>query len=312
MPDFFVLFYYGSPEFHFQLFLATNDTTQTKTPHLKSKSRPSLPIFYRQTSTSLPWDLHDDRSQHLTPPPQKRIKSIDLYRAQHGLSPTDPSLVENLPKDHPLQTHLHRRHRSRPSRDHSRASRDRNRTSRETSRDHSQDHSRDHSRDFSHDRDRSRDSIVRETNISQQQRPESDSLLGQALEGSNTQLAQPSTVRKDNNSTHHIQRKTHIHTKIRTHSNLTSLTQPNTNKRHLTIKFCNRPFSPHESLLLLLFTLLPLRFLVITHTHTHIHTLTETSSTAEPLTADDSPTTTSTDPPRSGHPTGTERRRRFE
>lgn len=170
-----------------------------------SNSRPSLPLLYRQTSTSLPWDLHDDRSQHLTPPPQKRIKSIDLYRAQHGLSPTDPSLVENQPKDHSLHTHLNRRHRSRPSRDHSRASRERNRASRETSRDHSQDHSRDHSRDFSHDRDRSRDSTI--ARDSSQQRPENDSLLGQALEGSNNQLAaqQPSTVRNDHFNHTHIQ-----------------------------------------------------------------------------------------------------------
>lgn len=45
---------------------------------------------HRQTSTSVPWDISDDRrsKSHLTPPPpQKRIKSIDLYRAQHGISP---------------------------------------------------------------------------------------------------------------------------------------------------------------------------------------------------------------------------------
>lgn len=52
-----------------------------------------------QTSTSLPWEL-DERSTHLTPPPpQKRIKSADLYRAQHGISPdrADVSLKEMQP-----------------------------------------------------------------------------------------------------------------------------------------------------------------------------------------------------------------------
>ncbi|XP_031633785.1 protein abrupt isoform X2 [Contarinia nasturtii] len=41
------------------------------------------------TSTSLPWELSEDRRKsHLTPPPpQKRIKSADLYRAQHGINP---------------------------------------------------------------------------------------------------------------------------------------------------------------------------------------------------------------------------------
>lgn len=38
----------------------------------------------------------DRRKSHLTPPPpQKRIKSIDLYRAQHGISP-DPAGMKNL------------------------------------------------------------------------------------------------------------------------------------------------------------------------------------------------------------------------
>ncbi|XP_031633788.1 protein abrupt isoform X5 [Contarinia nasturtii] len=43
----------------------------------------------RNTSTSLPWELSEDRRKsHLTPPPpQKRIKSADLYRAQHGINP---------------------------------------------------------------------------------------------------------------------------------------------------------------------------------------------------------------------------------
>ncbi|XP_059617334.1 protein abrupt isoform X2 [Phlebotomus argentipes] len=50
----------------------------------------------------LPWDMPDDRSSHLvnTPPPQKRIKSVDLYRAQHGLSPDrNPDASQMREKD---------------------------------------------------------------------------------------------------------------------------------------------------------------------------------------------------------------------
>ena len=72
------------------------------------------------------WELSDDRSNHLTPPPQKRIKSADLYRAQHGISP------ERLLVDRELPIGQHPLHRER----------DRNRD-------------RDSSRDTSRDRDRS-------------------------------------------------------------------------------------------------------------------------------------------------------------
>ncbi|XP_055299357.1 protein abrupt isoform X2 [Sitodiplosis mosellana] len=51
------------------------------------------------TSTSLPWELSDDRRKsHLTPPPpQKRIKSVDLYRAQHGINPeVDPNALKDV------------------------------------------------------------------------------------------------------------------------------------------------------------------------------------------------------------------------
>lgn len=122
---------------------------------------------FRQTSTSLPWELPDDRSNHLTPPPQKRIKSIDLYRAQHGMSPTD-----SLTKDRDSQPHLPHLQRQRD--------RDSNR---------SRDHSRDHSRDMSRERDRSRDSL-REHDRSADLR---ESLLGQALEGGPT-LIVPSVL----------------------------------------------------------------------------------------------------------------------
>lgn len=42
--------------------------------------------------------MADDRSRksHLTPPPpQKRIKSVDLYRAQHGISP-EPNQMKDV------------------------------------------------------------------------------------------------------------------------------------------------------------------------------------------------------------------------
>ncbi|XP_055713335.1 protein abrupt isoform X12 [Phlebotomus papatasi] len=62
--------------------------TQVSTPTVQ-ELKPS-PVRKKTSGSLLPWDLPDDRSnQNLvnTPPPQKRIKSIDLYRAQHGLSP---------------------------------------------------------------------------------------------------------------------------------------------------------------------------------------------------------------------------------
>ncbi|XP_055386404.1 protein abrupt isoform X2 [Condylostylus longicornis] len=69
------------------------------------------------------WDI-DERQNHLTPPPQKRIKSADLYRAQHGISP-ERFLVSN---DLPLGQHPLHRERDR-TRDSSRdTSRDRDRS----------------------------------------------------------------------------------------------------------------------------------------------------------------------------------------
>ncbi|XP_039438357.1 protein abrupt isoform X2 [Culex pipiens pallens] len=54
------------------------------------------------TSTSLPWELPDDSTP--APPPQKRTKSSELYRKQHGLSPDDPIPLDLLPVpgQHPL------------------------------------------------------------------------------------------------------------------------------------------------------------------------------------------------------------------
>ncbi|XP_030383990.1 protein abrupt-like [Scaptodrosophila lebanonensis] len=53
------------------------------------------------------WDLGDmegNRKSHLTPPPQKRIKSADLFRAQHGISPERLLLDREFPVagQHPL------------------------------------------------------------------------------------------------------------------------------------------------------------------------------------------------------------------
>ncbi|XP_034098095.1 protein abrupt isoform X1 [Drosophila albomicans] len=53
------------------------------------------------------WDLSDmegSRKSHLTPPPQKRIKSADLFRAQHGISPERLLIDRDFPVagQHPL------------------------------------------------------------------------------------------------------------------------------------------------------------------------------------------------------------------
>ncbi|KAJ6646486.1 Protein abrupt [Pseudolycoriella hygida] len=130
---------------------STVNSTLTKTPAVQ-EHKPS------PTSTSLPWDLPDDRSNHLTPPPQKRIKSVDLYRAQHGISPSDLELC----KDTDIQPiPAHHRQRNRNS-----------------------DRSRDTSRDLSRSRERSRESTrERERDRSGDMR---ESLLGQALEGGPT------------------------------------------------------------------------------------------------------------------------------
>ncbi|KAH8298165.1 hypothetical protein KR018_010392 [Drosophila ironensis] len=53
------------------------------------------------------WDLGEmegNRKSHLTPPPQKRIKSADLFRAQHGISPERLLIDRDFPVagQHPL------------------------------------------------------------------------------------------------------------------------------------------------------------------------------------------------------------------
>nr|prf abrupt gene [Drosophila melanogaster] len=98
-----------------------------------------------KASSSNHWDMGEmegSPKSHLTPPPQKRIKSADLFRAQHGISPERLLLDREFPVagQHPLT---------------------RNRSGRDTS------------------KDRERNLELRE------------SLLGQALENSNGQQANP-------------------------------------------------------------------------------------------------------------------------
>uniref|UniRef100_A0A182Q3Y5 BTB domain-containing protein n=1 Tax=Anopheles farauti TaxID=69004 RepID=A0A182Q3Y5_9DIPT len=106
------------------------------------------------TSTSLPWELPEDNNP--APPPQKRTKSSELYRKQHGLSPDDPIPLDLLPiGQHPL-------------------TRERDR-SKDKSKDHHHRGSSEHDlHHHHHHRERDRSLELRE------------SLLGQALEGGPT------------------------------------------------------------------------------------------------------------------------------
>ncbi|XP_052899388.1 sex determination protein fruitless-like isoform X2 [Anopheles moucheti] len=107
------------------------------------------------TSTSLPWELPDDNNP--APPPQKRTKSSELYRKQHGLSPDDPIPLDLLPVgQHPL-------------------TRERDRSKDKSKQDHHHRGSSEHDLHHHHQhRERDRSLELRE------------SLLGQALEGGPT------------------------------------------------------------------------------------------------------------------------------
>ncbi|XP_053665774.1 broad-complex core protein isoforms 1/2/3/4/5-like isoform X2 [Anopheles marshallii] len=107
------------------------------------------------TSTSLPWELPDDNNP--APPPQKRTKSSELYRKQHGLSPDDPIPLDLLPiGQHPL-------------------TRERDRSKDKSKQDHHHRGSSEHDlHHHHHHRERDRSLELRE------------SLLGQALEGGPT------------------------------------------------------------------------------------------------------------------------------
>lgn len=112
--------------------------------------------------------MSDDRTNHPTPPPpQKRIKSADLYRAQHGISPDrerDSTLKDMQPLLAAAAAH-HLRDRERGS-----------------------DRSRERERNRSLDHSRSRDSSLHERERDRSSSDLRDSLLGQALEGGPTLL----------------------------------------------------------------------------------------------------------------------------
>lgn len=98
------------------LLLSTNISSS---PLLRLKTHSLVIIKHNQSSTSIPWDLIADDSSQPTPPPQKRIKSAELYKRQHGL--TDDQLVV---RDHvSIQQHALRRER-----DKSKESRERDRS----------------------------------------------------------------------------------------------------------------------------------------------------------------------------------------
>ncbi|XP_052868881.1 homeotic protein female sterile-like [Anopheles cruzii] len=119
------------------------------------------------TSTSLPWELPDDTNP--APPPQKRTKSSELYRKQHGLSPDDPIPLDLLPiGQHPLtrerdrskdKSKDHHQHQHRGSSEHDL---------------HQHHHHHHHHQQQQQQRERDRSLELRE------------SLLGQALEGGPT------------------------------------------------------------------------------------------------------------------------------
>lgn len=79
----------------------------------------------------MPWDLPsaDERSNQNTPnpPPQKRVKSAELYRVQHGISPDrlrehlTPLAQHSLQRSRERERDVHNsiRDKSRDSRDHS-------------------------------------------------------------------------------------------------------------------------------------------------------------------------------------------------
>lgn len=129
--------------------VAALTTSSSSTPAVQELKASPSPV--RQIKSTHHWDLSDEnRTSHLTPPPQKRIKSADLFRAQHGISPERLLIDREFPVNsssgnsnsgqHPL-------------------TRERNRD-------------RDHSRETSRDRDRDRDRSLELR----------DSLLSQALE----------------------------------------------------------------------------------------------------------------------------------
>ncbi|XP_065355545.1 protein abrupt isoform X2 [Calliphora vicina] len=126
---------------------SNNNTNNGNTPAIQELKASSA-------SPANHWDLSDsdsNRNNHLTPPPQKRIKSADLFRAQHGISPERLLIDREFPVagQHPLTRN------------------------------------RDRSRETSHDRDREmRESLLGQalenTNGLQKQHPDMASLHAQS------------------------------------------------------------------------------------------------------------------------------------
>lgn len=68
-------------------------------------------VKHNQSSTSIPWDMITDDSSQPTPPPQKRIKSAELYKKQHGL--TDEQMMTRDHLASSIQQHALRRDRDK-------------------------------------------------------------------------------------------------------------------------------------------------------------------------------------------------------
>ncbi|XP_050088732.1 homeobox protein cut-like isoform X2 [Anopheles aquasalis] len=141
------------------------------------------------TSTSLPWELPEDNTP--APPPQKRTKSSELYRKQHGLSPDDPIPLDLLPiGQHPL------------TRDRSKDKSKQQQQQQQQQHDHHHQQQREqqaaqhHLHRGSSEHDLHHHHHLRERDRSLELR---ESLLGQALEGGPT-LTLPSASGEDSNS----------------------------------------------------------------------------------------------------------------
>jgi hypothetical protein len=80
-----------------------------------------LTFVMKHNQSSSSWDMIADDSSQPTPPPQKRIKSSELYKKQHGL--TDEHLLAVDALAPVIQQHALRRER-----DKSKESRDRDRS----------------------------------------------------------------------------------------------------------------------------------------------------------------------------------------
>lgn len=81
-------------------------------------------FLQNSNSISTPWDMQDDNSTS-NPPPQKRTKSSELFKKQHGFSPERLLPAMNLP---PQQHALTRERRSKSEQDSKDRDRERDRS----------------------------------------------------------------------------------------------------------------------------------------------------------------------------------------